>query len=233
MKEKRGTQEFQVCDKCYRYQLSTFYYVGVCSMSQQDLCELVLVGEERRNLEYKGPMRWDNKLTKAKITKAALAIANIRDGGWVVIGVDQTNGNFKRIGLKDADAETFKHDDISIYINGYADPFVNLHVTNDVICENKRYVIIKIDEFEEFPVICKKEYPLAGLHEGKIYTRTRKRNENSEALTSSEMREIIDLAVDKNVRRFFERLKKVGAISGKQVTFDHKKAFENQLGDLE
>jgi len=203
----------------------------VAQMSSQDLCELIFVGEEQRNLEYKAPMRWDNEMTKAKITKTVLAMSNIRDGGWIVIGVEeQVNGAFKMIGLSQENIDTFNQDDISSYINGYADPFVKLHVSQ-VTCESKKYVIIKVDEFEEIPVICKKEYSLADLHQGKIYTRTRRKNENSEALTQSEMREIIDLAVDKSVRAFFQRLQKIGAVS-KDIIDKNEEAFRNQLGEL-
>ncbi len=177
-------------------------------------------------------MTWANDLTKAKITKAALALTNIRDGGWIVIGVEQDNDTFTRTGLIDDIAETYTHDNISSHVNNYADPFVNLHVFNNVVCEDKRYVVVQIDEFEELPVICRREYPRAELHQGKIYSRTRRRNENSEALTSTEMREIIDLAVEKSTRRFFEKLKRVGAFSMKPVTSEEK-VFEKQLEDIE
>jgi predicted HTH transcriptional regulator len=200
-------------------------------MSSQDLCELILVGEEKRNLEYKAPMRWDNDLTKAKITKTILAMSNIRDGGWIVIGVNQLpNGTFERVGLTEEESNTFNHDDIAPFINGYADPYVKLHVYQ-VSCENKRYVIMKVDEFEEFPVICKKEYPLADLHQGKMYIRSTRKNENSEVSTLIEMKEIIELAVDKNMRAFFGRLQRVGMIS-KGVVSNDEEAFRNQIGDL-
>lgn len=200
-------------------------------LSQVDLCELILIGEEQRNLEYKTHMRWDNDLTKAKITKTALAMSNIRDGGWIVIGVEeQSNNTFRRIGVAQEEADTFRHDDVSSHINEYADPYVKLHI-RQVNCEEKKYVIIKVDEFDELPVICRREYPRAELHKGKIYTRARRRNENSEVSAQTEMREIIDIAVDKNVRSFIERLRRTGIIS-EGVVVNDEEAFTQQLGDL-
>jgi len=84
-------------------------------------------------------------------------------------------------------------------VNGYGDPYVVLYLYKP-ICRGRQYVIIKIDEFEELPVICKKDYPLANLHRGGIYTRSVTKNESCQVLTQSEMKEIIDLAVDKNTR---------------------------------
>jgi len=70
-------------------------------MPEQDLCEWVRIGEERRNLEYKRPRRWDEDGAKAIVTKAALAMSNIRDGGWIVIGVEEEKpkGTFTNVGL--------------------------------------------------------------------------------------------------------------------------------------
>jgi len=201
-------------------------------MSAQDLCELVQVGEELRNLEYKGPMKWDDEMTKTKITKAALAMSNIRDGGWIVIGMKElNNGKYERVGLTKEEADTFNHDHISSHINVYADPPVQFHV-NPQDCEGKKYVMVKIDEFEKLPVICKKDYRRAELKQGKIYVRTRRKNENSEVSTPDEMREIINLAVDKNTRAFVARLQKVGVIPIRAVLDAEEEAFRKQLGDL-
>ena len=44
-------------------------------------------GYEARRLEVKGPARSDAHLF-AKVTRAALSMGNLRDGGQVVIGID-------------------------------------------------------------------------------------------------------------------------------------------------
>lgn len=40
---------------------------------------------EERHLEFKGNVRWDGDI-RAKITKSIMAFANLKDGGWIVIG---------------------------------------------------------------------------------------------------------------------------------------------------
>ncbi|MGB2696865.1 MAG: RNA-binding domain-containing protein, partial [Candidatus Zixiibacteriota bacterium] len=56
---------------------------------QKELLELVKSGREERNLEYKASKDWKDHTTKAKITKTILGMANIRDGGVIVLGVEE------------------------------------------------------------------------------------------------------------------------------------------------
>ncbi len=52
---------------------------------RSELTELVEHGREERHVEYKESQRWDG--LKDKIAKTALGLANLRDGGHVVIGM--------------------------------------------------------------------------------------------------------------------------------------------------
>nr|MDO8099996.1 ATP-binding protein [Candidatus Njordarchaeota archaeon] len=200
-------------------------------MTNQDLCEMIRAGIEGRHLEFKAPMRWDSDLTKAKITKAAISMTNIRDGGRIIIGVEERpKGVFNNIGVTQEVASTYNLDDISGFINGYADPYVGVHL-DQTTCDGKTYVVIAVDEFEEMPVICKRDYPKAGLQRGKIYWRSRGKNECSEVMSTVEMREIVDLAVDKSTRKLLERLKRIGLETLESTVSDERK-FLDQLGDL-
>ena len=64
----------------------------------------------------------------------------------------------------------------------------------------KSFVVIQIQEFKELPIICKKNYRDI-LEQGRIYTRTFRKPESSPSLTSSEIREIIDLAIQKQYQK--------------------------------
>ena len=65
-------------------------------------------------------------------------------------------------------------------------------------------------------MICDKEGKLKNgkmyLREGAIYTRPRGKVETSEVRTQFEMREIIEMAADKNLRKFVERMGRIGMI---------------------
>lgn len=48
--------------------------------------QLMEVGREERNLEYKQSTLWSREFG-ARLTKSILAMSNIRDGGHIIIGM--------------------------------------------------------------------------------------------------------------------------------------------------
>lgn len=195
------------------------------------LMELVLHGREERSLEYKCSLDWKQPECKGKLTKAILALANIRDGGAIVIGVEQQGEAFVSTGMSQPDYESFKQDDVAEWVNGHADPFAEITVSR-LTHNGKSFVVIQVAEFSEIPVVCKQNGP-SNLRRGAIYTRARRKIETVEVPTQAEMRELLEIAVDKGVRKLMERFHRAGllssAISGQP---DHRQEFHNQLGGL-
>ena len=74
-----------------------------------ELVALIRHGREERNLEYKGPVSWQTPAVKARITKCSMALANIQDGGAIVIGVQEVSRDFVPVGLEPADRDSFAH----------------------------------------------------------------------------------------------------------------------------
>jgi len=75
-------------------------------MSITNLCDHIYFGKEDRRREYKAPMPWTDELSKAKITKAILAMSNIKDGGVIIVGMRELEDKtFSPDGLSDADAQ--------------------------------------------------------------------------------------------------------------------------------
>ena len=54
--------------------------------------ELILAGKELRNLEYKASVSWNDTAIREKIVRSMVAMSNIRDGGSIIIGVNQQTG---------------------------------------------------------------------------------------------------------------------------------------------
>jgi len=199
-------------------------------MADRDLIDLIQHGSEERNLEYKSSMSWNDNATKVKVLIACLAFANIPDGGALIFGVDELdNGEFKLIGMSEEDAKTFNQDDISDYVNGYADPYIEVKVEK-VYLDNKVFIIIQIQEFSEMPVVCKK-HGEKGVIRGAVYTRPRRKNESVPVPSQTEMREIIELAVDKRMRRHLENIQNWGISKVTNIKSDSEK-FDEQLGGL-
>ncbi|MFA6980520.1 MAG: ATP-binding protein [Ignavibacteriaceae bacterium] len=198
-------------------------------MENQAFADLILHGREERNLEYKGDINWDDGQIRAKLTKTILGMSNIRDGGTIVIGVQEKNEIFEPIGISDTNFETFKQDDISSFVNEYADPFVEVSL-NRVELKDKKYVVIQIEEFSELPVICKKD-GAQGLFRGEIYTRPRRKNETVKVPSQVEMREIVDMAVEKSNLLLSKRLHKSG-IEVNTTQENSIVSFDKQLENL-
>ena len=190
---------------------------------------LILNGREERNLEYKQTMNWSNAATKAKLVKSCIAMANLRDGGTIVLGIErQPDDTYAPLGMEADDYESFNQDGVSTEVNNYADPFVELSVMRREL-DGKRFVIIKLQEFQELPIVCKRDGEK--LRAGAIYIRPRRKIETVEVPSQVDMRELLDLAIEKRVRILYGQIERMGA----KLTFakdPNSEAFDNQLGDL-
>jgi len=195
---------------------------------EQELRDLIYAGRESRHLEYKQSMSWDGD-ARAKITKTILAMSNLRDGGTIVLGEEQRQDDtFDPIGIDPSDAATFNSDNVLAFANEYADPYVELYLRR-LELNGKTFVVIQVKEFEEIPVICKKDYGDI-LHRGKIYERSRRKWESSEIASQSEMRELIEMTVEKRIRY----LARVGLLPAPAVSSApaDEELFEKQIEDL-
>jgi len=194
------------------------------------LVSLIASGREERNLEYKQSMSWADAKTKAKVAKSSLAMSNLRDGGTILFGLErQSDDTYLAAGMAENDYDSFNQDDVSVEVNNYADPFVELIVLKQVV-GGRRFVALVVREFEELPTVCKRD-GLEKLRRGAIYIRPRRKFETVEVPSHAEMREILDLAMEKRVRALYSQVERLGA----QLTFppdEDVQRFAEQLGDL-
>jgi predicted HTH transcriptional regulator len=188
-------------------------------------------GRETRAVEFKsGGPRINNTVQFAFVARAALAMTNLPLGGWIVLGI-QDDGSLN--GVTDADLATwFEHDELTAGLNAYADPFVQVDV-DDVAYDGKRFVVIRVHEFEEIPVLARKDSPPKTdgklvIRRGGCYVRPRLQAASVEVPTQTEMRELLDAAADKMLKRFLARAGAAGVTLAPNESDDEK--FETQLG---
>lgn len=193
------------------------------------LISLLVFGRETRNIEYKTTYDWNDPQHKAKIVKTILGMSNIRDGGYLILGVEETKKGFIPNGMSQGDWDLINQDDIMAYVNNFADPYVEFTVFK-FNYEDKLFVVFRIEEFHEVPIICKKQGE-QGLKKGVLYTRARRMAETVAVPSQSEMREIIELATEKGIRRFQERVSRVGIIT-EHIGISDKEKFNEELGGL-
>lgn len=176
-------------------------------LAEQQFRELLAPGYEPYGVEFKGPGRRTDRRMLAQVARATIGMANRRDGGLVIIGVDD-DGN--AVGLPEDQLATWDYDDVAASLAEYADPYVSFELQL-LTYDGRSFVILRVAEFEEIPALCKRDYP-GVLRKGACYVRTRRMPETSEIPSQTEMRELLDLATDKGVHKFLTRLEATGLL---------------------
>lgn len=185
-----------------------------------EVLESLLEGaQETDAVEFKAAINWN----VSTFVKDILAMANIVDGGAIIIGVE--DGTFQRQGLTPDQIATYDYDTMRDQIDPFADPHVIF--TCQVIQDSNglSYVVIEVAPFEEMPVICRRDG--ADVTVGTIYYRSRARRPASARVSrSEEMREIIESAI---VRRS-SSLRRIGFVPAEETA--EKQLFDAELGGL-
>ncbi len=191
------------------------------------IASLVTLGRETREVEYKRSVPWDK--IKNRIAKTALGMANLRGGGTIVVGMEEgKGGSFTPTGISKDAASTFNEDDITAYINRFADPYVRIEL-HRFTSDETDFLAIVVHEFDDIPIVCKRD-AASELRQGAIYARSRRMPETTEVRSQTEMREIITAASEKGARRLLQTIEDVGGI--RQARPSDEDDFESQLQDL-
>lgn len=163
-------------------------------MTTAELERLLEATAERPDLDFKGDCPW----VTASFTKDILAMANLQDGGRIVIGV--ADATLARTGVSETNLKTFDIDQMRDQVRPYADPHVNFHLHKVQDASGLWFAVITVDPFEEVPVLCRKDG--SSLTAGCIYYRpSHGRVQSAPVSTSSDMRNILLVANARMTRR--------------------------------
>lgn len=174
-------------------------------VTRDEIEELLALGHEIRSFEVKGPGNLGDKAYCAKVARAAIAMGNLRDGGLICLGIDDTQMAAMQPGLDSSQlAEWSDFDKVSDALRRYIDPPVEFSLLPLKLSNGVEVVVIKVEEFETVPHVCKRTFP-GELQDGMTYVRPRGKPESVPVPTSTEMRELLDLAITKGVREFIRR----------------------------
>jgi hypothetical protein len=190
-------------------------------LSRLDLEGSLASGYEFRGIELKGPGLRTDKHLMAKVIRASLSMGNLRDGGHVVIGIDDNDPAALLPGLSEAELDTWlAYDDVARKMAEYADPPLRFDVARMELSSSAEVVVIQVFEFADIPHLCAREYQDV-LRKGALYVRPRKVPETSEVASSLEMRDVIHLATEKALRAYVETAQLAGiglVVSGDTTT---------------
>lgn len=165
-------------------------------MNTHELEELLEGGAETDRVDFKASCKW----AVNAFAKDILALSNVRDGGYIIIGVQEKENSFERKGVDPEHKSTFNIDAMKDQISPYADPHVNFQVYFPKDQKGLEYVVIKVFQFEEVPVICSKDS--SETKKATIYYRNRDRRAESAPISNSyDLRSVIDEAAVRMMRR--------------------------------
>lgn len=186
-------------------------------MTTQELEEILEGQRENPSVEFKTACNWDVSL----FAKDMLAIANVRDGGHIIVGVE--DGTFTRHGVTDAQLATYSEETIMDQVANYADPFITFSISFPEDRDGKKYVVIRIHQFDELPVICRKDG--RDVKRGTIYYRTRNGRPQSSPITNSyDLRDILLLATSRTMQKLHD--------VGFDVSPSNRQQLESELEGL-
>jgi hypothetical protein len=158
-------------------------------------------GQETQTFEVKARMPWNHRT----LARDILAMSNVRDGGVVLIGVEDRT--FDRVGVDEATRDTYNVDIMRDQMAQYADPHVQFSASYPIDRQGLQYVAIQVASFIDTPVICRRD--TEELRTGAIYYRsTNRRVESAIVNNSYDMRDIITVAA----MRTRQRLEALGAL---------------------
>jgi predicted HTH transcriptional regulator len=170
--------------------------------------ELVAQGSESK-VDYKGPMRFptDNK-GRAEIARDVIGWSNSRDGGYLLIGVEDMT--YEAIGLSDTDAKTWDQANVTESIGAFASPAPSVEIFRGNSNGGALLVCVRIVPFQDQPLVCIRDQQALDkkfiTRRGALYVRTHG-TQTKEITTQDELRQLLDWAYTKKSEHLLGQIK--------------------------
>jgi predicted HTH transcriptional regulator len=181
--------------------------------------------QEAVDIEFKGSASWNT--LRCKIAKTAMAMANLRDGGILVVGVSEENGAWKTSGIEPGHLQSYDPDVILGFVNSYASPDIQLDIVRHQVDDGPTFLCIGVHEFDDLPIVCKKSGD-EKIEVGAVYIRSTNAPGTTRVTNAAQMRDLLSLAAERIARRLLETAHRVGL---RPATSDANQ-FDQELGDL-
>ena len=178
---------------------------------------------ESQGVDFKQSAPWSR--LEHKIIRTALAMANLRDGGIIIIGVSESGDRWERTGISDEDLATYEVDDVIDAVHRFASPSVDVRLVVVPYLESRRFLTVQVFEFADTPIVCRRDGP--DLKQGAVYVRPPGVARTTEIRSADQMHDLLELAAEKRARRILETVRRLGL-----ETMPARKPFDDELGGL-
>jgi hypothetical protein len=166
-------------------------------MDIQSFERLIEGRTESVSLDFKADSPWSVK----GLGRDILAMSNVRNGGTIVIGINEEGNSFVRKGVCEANKHSYKIDIMKDQLLKYADPAVDFSVSFPQDSNGLDYVVITVYPFKEVPTICKKELDKELKPNTIYYRNTDRRIESAAISNSNDLRDLVELAAIRLMQR--------------------------------
>jgi hypothetical protein len=168
-------------------------------MTLEEIIALIDRHSETPRVDAKAGFPWkkDCRDQKLELIRDMIAMANTRDGGALVLGVENTGYNV--VGLSEEVKASLDQTAIGEILKRYADPMFQFELHKTTI-SGKDVVVIRIPEFEEIPILCKQSVESSVdprrliLRSGALYIRT-ETAQTMEIAVAEDMRKLLSRAM--------------------------------------
>jgi hypothetical protein len=158
-----------------------------------------------------------------------MAMANLRDGGIIIVGVSQRGDSWDLAGIAPAHLASYDVDVMINHVNSFATPHVELDIVTVEYVNGNRFLAIQSREFAHTPIVCKKNGPAGSdIKEGDVYVRTAGAVQTTRIMRAADMDDLLTLAAEKRARAILEQGRRVGLVPSTSAT----ERFDRELGDL-
>lgn len=177
--------------------------------------------QERASVEFKESQPFDTM--KWHLLKTIMAMANLRDGGMIVIGLNQRGAIWQLTGIDSDHLQTYNYDAIIDQLQKHASP----QITVDIVVhlnDNQQYLVFNVHQFRESPIICRKNTPnevaeKERMFPGDIYIRPHAgKPQTTRVVDSSTLNELLEIAAEDRARRMIEQGGRIGLSLGDRGT---------------
>ena len=179
---------------------------------------------ESRGIEFKRSATWNN--LRDHIARTAMAMSNLRDGGTIIIGIDESQASPVCEGIQPQDLATYDDVTVNDWINTFASPTLRISLVR-VPYEGREFLALNVPEFESTPTVCRRQREPT-FRAGQIYIRPNGKPESRMVRDASEMHDLLELAAEKRARRFLEMASRLGM----KPPDDAAKAYDDELEGL-
>jgi predicted HTH transcriptional regulator len=113
--------------------------------------------QEQSWLDFKESQPW--QVLRWRLLKTIMGMANLRDGGLIVVGVAEKGTSWELTGIEPDHLAAFDYDEIVDQLWKYASPQVAVDIVVHDHEDGKRYLAFHVHQFKDSPVVCRINSP--------------------------------------------------------------------------